>query len=208
MEGISPSRPSAGRGRRSDWARLTGHTVEAWPSGEHIMTDRQVERVISPRPAVVPRRSSSPSIVSPPLERLVVVETRPALSGRPRRAASDRLIEEGARVRLDRLQDVRGEALVIPEPSCPGRQPIIWTVFARDSRGRSPGRGGGDSRPGARPWIIFQRALWVGHEPPDPLTPADSAGSFWAATSARASAMVSTLGIEPGSARRADSGRK
>jgi hypothetical protein len=35
---MSPSKTSAGRGPRSDWARLAGHTVEVWLSGEHIMT--------------------------------------------------------------------------------------------------------------------------------------------------------------------------
>lgn len=29
---------SDGRGLRSDWARLTGHTVEVWLLGEHIVT--------------------------------------------------------------------------------------------------------------------------------------------------------------------------
>ena len=38
MLGMSPSKTSAGRGPRSDWARLTGHTVEVWLLGEHIMT--------------------------------------------------------------------------------------------------------------------------------------------------------------------------
>jgi hypothetical protein len=27
-----------GRGLRGDWARLTGHTVEVWLLGEHVMT--------------------------------------------------------------------------------------------------------------------------------------------------------------------------
>jgi hypothetical protein len=27
-----------GRGMRGDWARLTGHTVEVWLLGEHVMT--------------------------------------------------------------------------------------------------------------------------------------------------------------------------
>ena len=38
MLGMSPSKPPAGRGPRSDWARLTGHTIEVWLLGEHIMT--------------------------------------------------------------------------------------------------------------------------------------------------------------------------
>ncbi|TSE16039.1 hypothetical protein B1A87_009250 [Arthrobacter sp. KBS0703] len=38
MVATSPSQTVAGRGLRSDWARLTGHTVEVWLSGEHIMT--------------------------------------------------------------------------------------------------------------------------------------------------------------------------
>ncbi|WP_307027595.1 hypothetical protein [Arthrobacter globiformis] len=35
---MSPSKTSAGRWPRSDWARLTGHTVEVRLSSEHIMT--------------------------------------------------------------------------------------------------------------------------------------------------------------------------
>jgi hypothetical protein len=38
MLGMSPSKPSTGRGPRSDWARLTGHTVEVWLLGDHILT--------------------------------------------------------------------------------------------------------------------------------------------------------------------------
>ena len=38
MLSMSPSKTSAGRGPRSDWARLTGHTVEVWFLGDHIMT--------------------------------------------------------------------------------------------------------------------------------------------------------------------------
>jgi hypothetical protein len=38
MLGMSPSKTSAGRGPRSDWARLTGHTVEVWLLGDHILT--------------------------------------------------------------------------------------------------------------------------------------------------------------------------
>jgi hypothetical protein len=32
------SRIGARRGLRSDWARLTGRTVEVWLLGEHVMT--------------------------------------------------------------------------------------------------------------------------------------------------------------------------
>jgi hypothetical protein len=38
MLDTSPGKNSAGRGLRSDWARLTGHTVEVWLLGEHIVT--------------------------------------------------------------------------------------------------------------------------------------------------------------------------
>lgn len=38
MLNTSPDKTSTGRGLRSDWARLTGHTVEVWLLGEHIMT--------------------------------------------------------------------------------------------------------------------------------------------------------------------------
>jgi hypothetical protein len=33
-----PTRTTNGRGLRSDWSRLTGHTVEVWLMGEHVMT--------------------------------------------------------------------------------------------------------------------------------------------------------------------------
>jgi hypothetical protein len=38
MWDTSSGRTSPGRGPRSDWARLTGHTVEVWLFGEHIVT--------------------------------------------------------------------------------------------------------------------------------------------------------------------------
>jgi hypothetical protein len=33
-----PSGSQNGRGLRADWARLTGHTVEVWLLGDHVMT--------------------------------------------------------------------------------------------------------------------------------------------------------------------------
>ena len=114
MVGMSPSQTSAGRGRRSDWARLTGHTVEAWPSGEHIMTDQQVERVISPRPTVLVEFIDR---LAEPLERVVVVELALHEADALGELLPDRLIERGARVGLDRLQHLRGEVLVLPLPA-------------------------------------------------------------------------------------------
>jgi hypothetical protein len=38
MLGTRAVKTVAGRGLRKDWARLTGHTVDVWLSGEHIMT--------------------------------------------------------------------------------------------------------------------------------------------------------------------------
>jgi hypothetical protein len=35
---VAPAPRVNKRGPRSDWARLTGHTVEVWLLGEHIMT--------------------------------------------------------------------------------------------------------------------------------------------------------------------------
>jgi len=33
-----PARTTSLRGLRSDWSRLTGHTVEVWLMGEHVIT--------------------------------------------------------------------------------------------------------------------------------------------------------------------------
>jgi hypothetical protein len=38
MFGTRPSMTAPGRGLRKDWSRLTGHTVEVWLLGKHIMT--------------------------------------------------------------------------------------------------------------------------------------------------------------------------
>jgi hypothetical protein len=35
---IRPTRTTTGRGLRSDWSRLTGHTVEVWLMGGHVVT--------------------------------------------------------------------------------------------------------------------------------------------------------------------------
>lgn len=35
---MNPDTTSMGRGLRTDWARLKGHTVEVWLLGEHIAT--------------------------------------------------------------------------------------------------------------------------------------------------------------------------
>ncbi|MEW9871874.1 hypothetical protein [Arthrobacter sp. HS15c] len=38
MTGNQLEKTARGRGLRTDWARLTGHTVEVWRMGEYIVT--------------------------------------------------------------------------------------------------------------------------------------------------------------------------
>ena len=88
---------------------------------EGLRRDREVERVVAPRAALLVELIDR---VAEPLERLVVVELALHEADALGELLPDRFVERGAGVGLDGLLDLRGEVLVLPlagGQSPPGR---------------------------------------------------------------------------------------